>query len=365
MMHYPSFFPHQPMKSRIFFAMPGKQVDQEIRGAIIALHCNTSLSTREIAAQYGISHQSVANIIKRYESEGNTSIKTRSGRPKATTPRVDALIRRQAVKNPFITSAQIKRNLAVQCSNVTTRTIRNRLCKEFKMPARKAVKKPIITSAMRKKRLQFCEKYKNYTIEQWKKVMFSDESSFQINNCPNQTVRRPVGSSPVNPRYTKKTSKHPASVMVWGCFSHNGRGGLTLLNSNQRLNTDGYIKILEEKLAHFMCVHGCTIFQQDNAPCHCSKKALKWFQDNNIELLDWPSNSPDLNPIEHLWSNMKRKLSEIEITSISQLKEEIKRVWCLETTAEECQKLAESMPRRIEAVIRNRGYPTKYWTRLA
>ena len=84
-------------------------------------------------------------------------------------------------------------------------------------------------------------------------------------------------------------------------------------------------------------------------------------EDNNITLLDWPAQSPDLNPIEHLWTHLKRKLAEYEepAKGITELWERVEREWeGIEKSV--CQNLISSMPRRVAAVIKaKRGY-TKY-----
>ena len=104
----------------------------------------------------------------------------------------------------------------------------------------------------------------------------------------------------------------------------------------------------------------CTVFQQDNAPCHVSKMSKKRFSDNSVELLDWPGNGPDLNPIENLWQIVKNKLQTKSLNSRDNLKREISRVWYLEITKEVCENLVSSMPRRIKAVLENKGFSTKY-----
>ena len=85
--------------------------------------------------------------------------------------------------------------------------------------------------------------------------------------------------------------------------------GLEFLKKGEMMNGDRYLKVLDDKLELFMQMHGCKYFLQDSAPCHKSKKVTKWFQDHpEIELIKWPGNSPDLNPIENCWNWMKNEL---------------------------------------------------------
>ena len=100
------------------------------------------------------------------------------------------------------------------------------------------------------------------------------------------------------------------------------------------MNTEKYLQIVSEKLKRFMAFHGCNTFQQDSAPCHVSKRARAWFAENEIKLLQWPGNSPDINPIENLCMIIKKKLSGRHFTKLAEFQNEITIVWCLEVTPE-------------------------------
>lgn len=150
--------------------------------------------------------------------------------------------------------------------------------------------------------------------------------------------------------------------MVWGCMTATGVGELFLCEG--RMNSHRYIEMLEEVLEPsalklFDEDVPDYIFQQDNAPCHKSRTVTSWFRENDIRVLEWPAQSPDLSPIEHLWSILKVKVSKFKCNSKDTLKTKVKEVWN-SITQEECFRLVASMPRRVHAVIKARGGTTKY-----
>ncbi len=154
------------------------------------------------------------------------------------------------------------------------------------------------------------------------------------------------------------------SVMIWAAMSSAGVGPLCFLKST--VNTAIYQEILE----HFMLpsadkLYGDAdfIFQQDLAPAHTAKGTKSWFNDHGVTVLDWPANSPDLNPIENLWGIVKRKMRNTRPNNADDLKAAIKATWA-SIPPQQCHKLITSMPRRIEAVIKAKGAPTKYWVHI-
>lgn len=333
----------------------GKEVTPRKRCSIVSLR-KTGMSIRAIACLLHLPKSTVCNIVQRGKVSAYGTRKTRSGRPRVTTPRDDNMIKRLATTNPSISSTEIRCQLPLRCS---TQTIRRRLVNQFNLRAHRPAKKPLLTPNQRKKRLQFCKRYSNWTIDDWKEVLFSDESLFSQFGSQVSLVRRPPNTR-FCIRYTAPTVKHCKKVMVWGCFSGMGRGSLYFVEEGVTVNADEYLRILDDKLVRIMTLHNCSVFQQDGAPAHSAKKVTQWLARNRVKVLEWPGNSPDLNPIENLWMVMKRKLRAHSPSNRKDIIYWLQRIWCTEISPDYCQKLVESMPKRIRKVIDNRGYTTKY-----
>ena len=151
--------------------------------------------------------------------------------------------------------------------------------------------------------------------------------------------------------------------MMWGCMTWEGIGYATRIKG--KMDAELYVSILDEQLQKTLEYYGYdkedVIFQQDNDPKHTSKKAKTWFQDNDFEVLKWPAQSPDINPIEHLWHYLKTHLDTYEepAKSVTELWDRVQTEWEA-IPKEECRKLIESMPRRLAAILRAKGGYRKY-----
>ena len=101
------------------------------------------------------------------------------------------------------------------------------------------------------------------------------------------------------------------------------------------------------------------IFQQDNNLKHTSKIVKQWFKDKNITVMEWPTQSPELNPIENFWEIVDKKIERANVKTSEELFEQIEKAW-REIDMRIVESLIESMPRRMKAVIESKGGPTKY-----
>ena len=183
-----------------------------------------------------------------------------------------------------------------------------------------AAQKPGLRQENVEKRLEWALRYKNWTVEDWKRMIWSDESSLKIGVNPrHQWIIRPKGER-LNPKYVKKTFKgEGVTVMVWACFTGERLGPLIVCNeggigANEYQDTlyDGLFSLIDDLLEPLedaetiqVATEETFVFMQDNAPCHKATEVLDFLKDNRVPVMEWPPQSPDLNPMENLCVTLK------------------------------------------------------------
>lgn len=239
----------------------------------IVAFAEAGMSSREIAKRVRCNQSTVVRIIKKNLSHGSTERKKGTGRKRKTDERLDRMMMRLSLENRFKTAKEISRDLAdSNLAEVSRETVGRRL-REKGLWARKPAKKPFLNKKMKQSRLNWGINFKTWTSDDWRKVMFSDESKFNIFSSDGSPYVRRRPNERFEESCTLKTVKHPASVMVWGCFSYFGIGKMNFIEGP--VNAEKYKKILEESLIPSMNSHltHCRdfIFQDDSAPCHRAK----------------------------------------------------------------------------------------------
>lgn len=333
------------------------ELSETTRAQIVALE-KSGMKQSAIAVQLCLSRQAVHGVLKRFKATGDFASRPRSGRPSVTSPHTDRLLIRMVKAMPSTSSRVLAASLPVP---IAPRTVRHRLQTKFNMRARRPAKKPLLTAKNRRDRIAFCEFVKDWTPEMWERVLWSDETTIrQHGNKGAMFVRRLPGTR-YDPNNCVATVKHSPSVMVWGSFSACGRGNLWFLPPNTTMRAANYLKVLQERLLPMMEIRQTSIFMHDGAPCHRAKSVARWLHEQSVTVLSpWPGNSPDLNPLENLWSILKTKVAQHNPTSLQHLHEVIREVWCREIDPELCKRLVHNMPQRVREVLKNKGGPTKY-----
>ena len=192
-------------------------------------------------------------------------------------------------------------------------------------------------------------------------MIFSDESTIAVLDDRVQSVRRRQGEE-FKPECLKKTLKFPSKIMVWGAISVHGPSRLHIVEGT--MNGAKYISMLNSRLLpqirNWFEQESC-IFQQDSAPCHTAKAVYAWFKTNKIKVLKWPGNSPDMNPIESMWNQLKDEIHNVPITTKVQLIERLIQVWFHSPKIRKMfQDLIKGMPKRVETLKNAKGGQTKY-----
>jgi transposase len=305
-----------------------------------------------IAKYIGCSKNTVTNWVHKWRKSKDLTDKPKSGRWRSTTAKQDKKIVKLAEKENDPTSFNIQQEMKKKGVNISVWTIRRRL-HEAEGKYINKIPKPLLTEKHRKNRLQWAKSHRNFD---WNKVIFTDESTFQLN----QSIGKAWQFS--GKRKIIRTVKHPLKVHVWGCFSASGFGRLICFQRN--LNAEFMCNIYEKGLlasanGFFGDGNLDWILQEDNDPKHRSRLATNWKIEKGITVLPWPAMSPDQNPIENVWRIMKIRISKKRIGTTRGLKAELTKEWN-QLPRELAVELVNSMKSRVEALIKSNGDYTMY-----
>lgn len=346
--------------------MPRQTLSNDHRMAIVALH-KEGLGRPEIIArlnrQYGIniSRGTVTYALKRYNETGTSRTRPGQGRKKAVSIRAARRLKRIALANRRDSLRSLAGASGQLLDHPVGRMTVKRILKTAGLHRRVAARKPLLKTPQRLRRLAWCRDRSLWQTAQWARIIFSDEKIFRV--ASNKRVEFVTRSAQERyaPQCLSNTLKSGPQIHVWGAMGWRGLAPLKRINGN--LNA---IKYQNEILQGFEQIgpgiaggRPPWVFMQDRAPAHAAASTQAFLGARNIEVLDWPGNSPDLNPIENLWAEVQTRLPKTLPRNADELWARVEAAWA-GIPNNIIRKLYRSLPERVNTVIKNKGGHSRF-----
>lgn len=340
--------------------MPYK-LSKDKRNDIISL-INNGESTSNIIRKIDVSEATVNRIKNQIQPK---RIRQKGGRP-STIPSWTKKVILFKVRKGYLLSAKNVRiylrtlRYAISYSGTT------KLMRSLGLKSKNKTKKAFIKVDHQKERLRWAKQHRHWTIDDWKTVIFSDETKINRWGSDGRQITWKVKGDPDRLHNIQtKIQAGGGSIMMWGCMTSLGVGYACRI-VEYPMNSKLYTHILNTSFKDTLKYYGFSkknvIFQQDGDTKHTSKLTKKWLENNQIRYIKkWPACSPDLNPIEHLWHHLKLRLDAYETKpkNIDELWNRIDIEWN-KFTKEDILPYYEAIPKRIEDVIKNKGGYTNH-----
>jgi len=312
----------------------------------------------------------------RLKTRGGAQRKTSpgSGRPRCTTPRTDRWIHHQIMMEDDVNASQIHREMKDDEGkpHVSRQTVLRRIWEAPVKPVRR-LEKPLLTDALKQARFEWAEAHLNWSMAQWRHVVYSDESPFHIwMSRKGQIVWIRTDRDDYKKRIESMVKHGGGGFQIWGCFHADAVGPLVRVEG--KMNSAWYHGVLTHHAMPFMAGlirsrhkkrrkhEPIWHYQHDNATPHTAGINKTYLQgkeekyNGKFKVLEWPSSSPDLNPIENVWGIIKGKLSKYskKPRNLDELWERVHSEW-EDLPKETLERLAQSMPKRVDE-----GWTIKY-----
>lgn len=316
---------------------------------------------KAIAIDLGVSEASVSRNLAQLGKSTDYHQKTpRSGRPTVLDKHTRLRLKKGILSREFpdATAAQ----MAI-CPDVSPQTVRRHLT-YMGLPGRRHCKVHALNKIQAGKRLAWALEHRHWTVEMWKTVLFSDEARKNKKGLDGLTWCRRGPNEAFDPDLVQDMFPYGGGgIMVWGVITWNGVGRLHRVEGkiSARVYTAYLTEALLPTIDSLNVPRDSIIFQQDGAKVHTAKWTMRWFADQDLNVLPWPPSSPDMSIIENLWAILKKK-AKLRLpwtNSGDELWEVLQDEW-YKIDTETVNHLYESMPRRIEELIKAKGWYTPY-----
>jgi transposase len=330
------------------------------RARFIQLHA-AGHTDRAIAKAEGFCQATVSAVIKKHLQGPQKPGPAKRGRPRIFNARDDRRVKISALSHGNETIVDVWQDLTGPTGLDVSQSTVGRAAKRVGLKSYTKQNKPFLTEKQRKARLRFCQSVKDMTSEDWRQVLFSDETKI---NCKGSDGKKKVLCVPqkrFDRRRVSGTLKFGGgSIMVWGCMSWHGFGRSCRVQGI--MTGEIYKGILKNTmLPSAKDAFGTKkwVFMQDNDPKHTSGVCKKFLAEKKVTCLRWPSQSPDLNPIEHFWGRVKERLQRLgKARNPDHLWEMVQPFLADLRKGEELEtirNLIDTMPARIQKCIKERG----------
>ena len=250
---------------------------------------------------FGCHRKTIFRLRQHFQQTGGVADCHRPGKPRVTNPQTDRFIKLTHLQHCFrmVTSS------ARQYGN-SKQTVLRRLRQPI--PPRRPYVGQVLTARHRAAPLQWAQQHFHWGRQQWARVLFSDESRFNLSHHDGRIqVFRRGGERFADNCLIERDRFGGGSVMIWGGIIGRKKTNLIVVQGN--LNAQGYInQILQPEAVPFLQRHGPAILMHDNARPHVARICRQFLNRNNVNLLPWPAMSPDINPTEHIWDYLGRKV---------------------------------------------------------
>lgn len=334
---------------------------KDLRSTVISLK-KAGKKPMEIFRQIkclGASRNFVYYTLKRYKDTCSLDDRPRSGRPRSVRTAANIkLIRERLRRNPCRT----QKKMALQ-TNISRISVNRILKYDLKVRAYSRRKVHYLNDRLKTLRLNRCRQLLRR--HDHKKILFTDEKIFTVeekfNRQNDKVYAKSLKEVPPFKRNVQRTH-HPASVMVWWGVSYEGATELHFVQQGVKVRAQNYqTDVLEgvvKPLSKTLFKNKDWIFQQDSAPSHKAKTTQKWLKDNLpgfISTEEWPSSSPDLNPLDYsLWTELELRACRKSHPNL----ESLKRALCREAQRIPLEKIRAAIdewPARLKACIQQKG----------